>query len=72
MPARLAQVAAVAGLLALSACVRRPVEERSMQVAMDASAVRRLCARPDSVLAGLGPCVLRDQAPVLIRGTPRP
>lgn len=28
----------------------------------DTAAVRRLCALPDSVLAGRGPCVLRDQS----------
>ena len=72
MSPRLAQLTAALWLLALGACVRRPVEKRSTQLAMDTSAVRRLCAQPDSVLVGRGPCVLRDQAPVLIRGVPRP
>ena len=72
MSAWLTQVIAVLGLLTQVACVRPSVAERSTHVAMDSSAVRRLCAQPDSVLAGRGPCVLLDQAPVLIRGTPRP
>jgi hypothetical protein len=72
MPARLARLSIAAGLLALAACIGRPVEQRSAQLALDSSAVRRLCARPDSVLAARDPCVLRDQAPVLIREVPRP
>ena len=29
--------------------------------ALDTASARRLCAAPDSVLAGRAPCVLRDQ-----------
>ena len=71
-PARLARAGIAVGLLVLAACIGRPVEQRSAQLALDSSAVRRLCVRPDSVLAARGPCVLRDQAPVLIREVPRP
>jgi hypothetical protein len=31
--------------------------------ALDSANARRLCAAPDSVLAGRAPCVLRNQAP---------
>ncbi|HEY9517359.1 MAG TPA: hypothetical protein VIQ74_16990, partial [Gemmatimonadaceae bacterium] len=61
-----------ASLVVLAACAGRPVEQRTAQLALDSSEVRRLCAQPDSVLAGRGPCVMRDQAPVLIREVPRP
>lgn len=68
MPVR-TQFAAVAAL-ALAGCATRtrpdtvatPAPARRV-AALDTAAARRICAAPDSVVAGRAPCVLRNQAP---------
>ena len=45
-----------------NASPREHIEAPARTVAMDSSVVRRLCAQPDSVLAGRAICVLRDQS----------
>ena len=72
MRSRVVRLSAAIGLFGLVACVRAPVEQRSGQLAMDTSAVRRLCAEPDSVMAGRGTCLLRDQAAVFVREARQP
>lgn len=64
---------AVAGLVALAGvgCARAPqadsLQPRPMAAqrvaALDSASAHRLCAAPDSVLAGRAACVLRNQAP---------
>lgn len=51
--------------LPLVACVGTPRGPESTPVSrvsrLDSASVRRLCAKPDSVLAGHAACELRDQ-----------
>jgi hypothetical protein len=45
-----------------------PAQTARTVATMDTAAVRRLCASPDSVIAGQRPCELRDQR--LVRTKP--
>jgi hypothetical protein len=60
--------------LAIAACHNAPpredLETPARQFAMDTSVVRRLCAAPDSVLAGRATCVLRDQSFDVVKKVP--
>lgn len=54
------------GTLAVVGCHHRAAKTVAMKaaprVAMDSVAIARLCAQPDSVLAGRADCVLKDQS----------
>lgn len=57
--------------LPLSGCMGTPRTPEASPVArlsrMDSATVRRLCAKPDSVLGGHASCELRDQrAPIKV------
>lgn len=73
--------AAVLAALAAGACARAatpadtlvPAASAGRFAGLDSGSVRRLCAEPDSVLAGRAACVLRDQArPAPVRPPPEP